>query len=145
MTSLIAHFAPARGYPMNQIIPATAVFVVIVAGVTWASIRYRRDRAPRLHAAVRHLEQRTGLPGWLPAGVAVTTASLVIAVLGFYWDVAVHIDKGRDSGPFGTPAHYPIIFGLLGLALAGVIASVIGSDRDSPTAVRLTRNWSAPV
>jgi hypothetical protein len=145
VTSVIAHFAPARGFPLNQVIPATAVFAVIVAGVTWASIRYRRGRAPRLQAAVQHLEQRTGLPAWLPAGVAVTTGSLVIAVLGFYWDVAVHIDKGRDDGPFGTPAHYPIIVGLLGIALAGVIATVIGSDRRSPTAVRLTRNWSAPV
>jgi hypothetical protein len=130
---------------MNQVIPATAVFAVIVAVVTWASIRYRRGHAPRLQAAVDRLEERTGLPAWLPAGVAVTTASLVIAVLGFYWDVAVHIDKGRDNGPFGTPAHYPIIVGLLGIALAGVISTVIGSDRRSPTAVRLTKSWSAPV
>jgi hypothetical protein len=145
VTSVLAHFAPARGYPLNQVIPATVVFVLIVVGVTWESIRYRKGRATRLLAGVERLQERTGIPGWLPAGVAVTTAGLVVAVLGFYWDVAVHIDKGRDSGPFGTPAHYPIIFGLLGIALAGVIATVIGSDHRSPTAVRLTRTWSAPV
>ena len=77
--------------------------------------------------------------------MAVTSASLIVAAFGFYWDVAVHIDRGRDDGPFGTPAHYPIVFGLLGIALAGVIATVIGSERRSPTAVRLTKNWNAPV
>jgi hypothetical protein len=143
--AIVAHFAPARGFPPSQVIPATIVFAVLVAVVAWASVRYRKGKAPRLQAAVDRLEQRTGLPAWVPVGVVMTAASLLIAAFGFYWDVAVHIDLGRDDGPFGTPAHYPIIVGLVGIALAGVIATVIGSDRSSPTSVRLTRNWSAPV
>ncbi len=145
MTALLAHFAPARGFPPGQVIPATIVFAAIAAGVAWLSVRYRRGRATRVQALVVRIEQRTGLPAWAPVGLVTTTASLVIAVFGFYWDVAVHIDLGRDDGPFGTPAHYWIIVGLVGIALAGVFATVIGADRSSPTSVRLTKSWSAPI
>ena len=31
MTSLLAHFAPARGFPPGQVIPATIVFLAIAA------------------------------------------------------------------------------------------------------------------
>ena len=44
---------------------------------------------------------------------------MIVAVSGFYWDVAKHIDSGRDASPFGTPAHYPILIGLIGIALGG--------------------------
>ncbi|MFL5797700.1 MAG: hypothetical protein ACJ77A_07165 [Actinomycetota bacterium] len=143
--SLIADAAPARGYPPEQVIPATAVFIVIVGVVAFLAVRYRQGRAPRLRAAVERVERRSGMPAWASIGPILTLGSLVVAAFGFYWDVSVHIGKGRDSGPFGTPAHFPIVFGLLGMALAGVIAVVIGADGRSRTSVRLTRNWNAPV
>ena len=31
---------------------------------------------------------------------AVAGGALVMAAFGFYWDVATHIDNGRDPGPF---------------------------------------------
>jgi hypothetical protein len=59
--------------------------------------------------------------------------------------VAKHIDTGRDPGPFGTPAHWPILIGLAGITLGGFLAIVLGSDERSPSAVRLTRGWHAPL
>src|SRR3954454_6793477 len=73
-----------------------------------------------------------------------TTVSLLIAVFGFYWDVAWHIDKGRDQGPFSTPAHYPIIIGLLGIALAGVLAVVHDKD-DHPNGITLRPGWRVSI
>jgi hypothetical protein len=67
-----------------------------------------------------------------------TTLSLLIAVFGFYWDVAWHIDKGRDDGPLSTPAHYPIIIGLVGIAVAGVTSLTLDTD-DHPHGIRLPR------
>ena len=45
---------------------------------------------------------------------------LLTAVLGMYWDISLHIDVGRDPGPLANPAHYFILFGLMGVMAAGV-------------------------
>ncbi|MDP9182884.1 MAG: hypothetical protein M3P04_08950, partial [Actinomycetota bacterium] len=63
--------------------------------------------------------------------------SLLTAGFGFYWDVAVHIDNGRDSNPFGTPAHWPIVIGLCGLVVAGILAVVLDRDTDGGAAIQL--------
>ena len=39
---------------------------------------------------------------------------LLIAVIGFYWDVAWHIDFGRDTKNLFTPPHVMILVGLWG-------------------------------
>jgi hypothetical protein len=75
----------------------------------------------------------------------VAGTSQLIAVFGYYWDVAKHIDTGRDPGPFGTPAHYPILIGLFGIALAGFLAIALGAPKQVPTSVRITSRWHAPL
>ena len=67
-----------------------------------------------------------------------------MAVFGFYWDVATHIDNGRDPGPFANPSHWLIIFGLAGIAFAGVLSILLGCDQ-STTSIRLRRGWHAPL
>jgi hypothetical protein len=71
--------------------------------------------------------------------------SSIRVIYGFYWDVAQHIDNGRDPGPFGTAAHYPILFGLGGIALGGLLAIVIGTGRPTSTSIALGRDWDAPL
>jgi hypothetical protein len=72
-------------------------------------------------------------------------ATLICALFGFIWDVSLHIGKGRDPGPLANPAHYFILFGLFVLFVAGCLACVLPYDKPSPGAVRITRNWYAPV
>lgn len=76
-------------------------------------------------------ERVSGLPGWaaVPAGIA--GISLLIAVFGFYWDVATHIDNGRDPGPFANPSHWFILIGLIGIAVAGYVS--LPRDRGGPS------------
>src|SRR3954451_25314198 len=125
MDLLAAGFAPARGFPPNQVIPASIVAIAIAAAVAIGAVRYRQGRFAALGRVADAAGARSGLPGWAALPSLVTAVSLLIAVFGFYWDVAWHIDKGRDDGPFGTPAHYFIIAGLLGIALAGVLSVVL--------------------
>ena len=109
-----------------------------------------RQAAPGApHPLARRLasfsERVSGLPRWSSLPSAVGGSALMLALAGFWWDVATHIDKGRDQGPFGTAAHWPIMLGLAGIALAGYLAVILGCPDDEPTAVRLRGGWSAPL
>lgn len=141
---LAAGFAPARGFPPNQVIPATIVALLLTAGVVYGAVRYRQGRFAALDRMAARVEQRSGLPRWASVPMVVTSVSLIIAVFGFYWDVAWHIDKGRDDGPFSTPAHYPIIIGLVGIAIAGVLAVVLDRD-DHPSGIKLRPGWRVSI
>ena len=90
-------------------------------------------------------ERASGLPRWAALPAAIGGAALLLALFGFWWDVATHIDQGRDNGPFGAAAHWPILLGLGGVALAGFLAIVLGCDEGEPTAVRLRGGWSVPL
>jgi hypothetical protein len=67
------------------------------------------------------LRRLTGFPGWTMAGALTGLLMLLIAVIGFYWDVAWHIDYGRDENVL-TPPHVMILVGLGGLTVAGSFA-----------------------
>ncbi|MEA2971593.1 MAG: hypothetical protein QOG82_51 [Actinomycetota bacterium] len=66
------------------------------------------------------LRRLTGFPGWAMAGVLSGLLFLLILVIGFYWDVAWHIDNGRDTQLF-TPSHAMILVGLGGLVYAAFL------------------------
>ncbi len=68
------------------------------------------------------LERITGLPAWSSGGIGVGLFALIVAVIGFYWDVAWHIEFGRDLFIF-TPAHMMIVVGL-GLIVAAALTSI---------------------
>ncbi len=91
------------------------------------------------------LERFTGYPGWSMAGVLSGLIMLLIAMIGFYWDVAWHIDNGRDQQLF-TPSHVMILVGLGGLIYAAGIAVLFASIEKAPTALKfgfLHVPWSA--
>ncbi|HUQ62749.1 MAG TPA: hypothetical protein VM121_03220 [Acidimicrobiales bacterium] len=82
------------------------------------------------------LERVTGFPGWSMAGALTGLMALLIAVIGFYWDVAWHFDNGRDKELF-TPSHTMILVGLGGLLFAAFIATVFASLEEARTGVRI--------
>ena len=141
---LSAGIAPARGFPPSQVIPATIVAVLLTVAVAYGAWRYRQGRFAALDRVADAAAARSGLHPWAALPSLMTAGSLLIAVFGFYWDVAWHIDKGRDNGPFGTPAHYFIIVGLLGIALAGLTSVVLDKD-DHPSGVRLRPGWRVSI
>jgi hypothetical protein len=91
------------------------------------------------------LQRITGYPGWAMAGTLSGLIMLLIVVIGFYWDVAWHIDNGRDQELF-TPSHVMILVGLGGLLYAAGIAVLFASIEKAQTAMRwgfLHVPWSA--
>jgi hypothetical protein len=136
---------PARGAPLTDVAAGTIAATLVTAAVVWTSIAHRSGRIRWLGRLAGFSERVSGLPGWAALPAAVTGGSLVIAVFGYYWDVAKHIDTGRDPGPFGTAAHYPILIGLFGITLGGFLAVTLGCGDGVPTSVRLARGWRAPL
>ena len=131
---------PAKGARLGDIVWGTGVAALLTLLAVWAGVVHRRRGLPALQRLGAFSARVSGLPSWaaLPAGVA--GGALLLAVFGFYWDVAKHIDTGRDPSPFGTPAHYPILAGLAGIALAGYLSIIMGAPR-SATSLRITRDW----
>ena len=143
---LAAAAPPAGGAPLSQVIGATVAGMLLTAALLIGGMRYRAGRLPVLDQIARPFTWLLGVPAWASLPVALATGSLILAGTGFYWDVAVHIDRGRDPGPFGTPAHYPILIGLFGTFAAGWLALAMARGDDAGrTGVRLTPTWVVPT
>ncbi|MGH2752390.1 MAG: hypothetical protein ACRDK3_16200 [Actinomycetota bacterium] len=140
----LAHADPAAGAPLGELVPAAIVGAVIVAALVAFGVAHRSGKTSLLTRTGAFAERVSGLPPWAGVGASVTALSLLVAVFGFYWDVATHIDNGRDPGPFANPSHFLIIGGLAGIALAGVLACLLGS-RPTSTSVCLRAGWEVPL
>jgi hypothetical protein len=77
------------------------------------------------------LRRLSALPPWASGGIAVGAWTLTVAVIGFIWDVAWHIDFGRDRQLF-TSAHTLILTGLLGIGAAGVASIGLATVERAP-------------
>ena len=137
--------SPSGGVPTEDLIPAAIVGTILVSLVAVFGWAHRAGKTRALTGAANFTGRLTGLPGFAALPVALVGGSLLIAVFGFYWDVATHIDNGRDPGPFANPSHWLIIIGLLGIALAGVLCLLIGVDEDHPTGIRIREGWHVPI
>ena len=146
MLATVAASEPAGGAELSQVIIATAGATVGMIVLFALALSHRSGRGQMLGRCAAMGERLSGLPGWaaLPSGIA--AISLQVALLGMYWDIALHIDDGRDAGPLANPAHYLILFGLFGVFAAGVIGMALPRDEmPGPRPVRLAGDWHAPV
>ncbi|OBI19602.1 hypothetical protein A5712_19100 [Mycobacterium sp. E2327] len=137
--------APARGAGLNQVIGLSIAAVVIGAAMLWIGYAHRTHRIEWLTRIADKMGEKFHRPNWVALPVLIFTTFIICALFGFIWDVSWHIGNGRDPGPLANPAHYFIIIGLFGIFVAGMLAIVLPFDRPGPAAVRITRNWYAPV
>ena len=136
---------PAGGAALDQVIIATAAALVLTTGLLVLGLGHRSGRVPLLGRLAAFSERASGLPGWTALPAAVATGALLVALVGFLWDVSIHIDTGRDEGPLANPSHYLILGGLFGIFTAGFFACVLPLERPSASAVRVTGGWHAPL
>ncbi|MEV3960640.1 hypothetical protein AB0M34_07010 [Nocardia sp. NPDC050193] len=119
---------------------------VIALGLLWIGYLHRNRRITWLQRLADRLGRVFNRPGWVALPLAMFLATILTALLGFIWDVSLHIGNGRDEGPLANPAHYFILAGLFFLFTAGMAAIVLPLDgKPGPAAVRITRTWYAPV
>jgi hypothetical protein len=136
---------PAGGGETSQVVFGT-IGAVIVTGAMFALVlAHRSGRTTLLARAGALAERQTGLPAWCAVPLTVLSSFLIVAVFGMYWDIATHIDSGRDPGPFANTSHYFILAGLFGIFGAGLIAIFMPDRRPSRSAVRIPGGWDAPL
>ena len=136
---------PAGGAALDQVILATAGAMLLTGGLLFFGLGHRSGKVPWLGRLARFAERASGLPGWAALPAAIAAGALILAFIGFLWDVSIHIDKGRDEGPLANPSHYLILGGLFGIFTAGFVACVLPLEKPSRSAVRLTDGWHAPL
>ncbi|WP_245666958.1 hypothetical protein [Actinomadura latina] len=139
---------PAGGAALDQILIAStgaAALTAVLLVFGWGHRTGRITALSRLAALAQRGAGR-GVPGWAALPLQVAMVSLLIALLGMYWDISLHISHGRDEGPLANIAHYPILIGLFGIFTAGVLAVVLPKgERPGAASVRITRDWHAPA
>ena len=131
MTPLLAHVT-GTGLDDWAIV---AVPLLGLLAITAALARPNGGRSVLARISDR-LEKVTGIAGWAAATIGIGLGALSIAVIGFYWDVAWHIDLGRDKELF-TPAHDMILLGLLLIPVAAGAAIVLASVTRAETRLRV--------
>ncbi len=137
---------PAGGAAIGEVVLATGMALVVTAVALIIVVGHRSGRVAFVGKLAAYSERVTGVPGWASLPLAFVGGSLLVAVIGMYWDISLHIDNGRDPGPLANPAHYLILFGLFGIFVAGLLAMSLPKDgKPSATSVRLQNDWYAPL
>jgi len=142
---VLANGEPAGGAALAEILWASGAGAALGVGLILLGWAHRAGRTSVVERSGAVAARVVGLPPWAALPAAIAGAALLVAVFGFYWDVATHIDDGRDPGPFANPAHYLIIIGLLGIAVAGYAGVILGTDRKARSAIRVRPGWNVPV
>ena len=142
-----AETTPAGGAALDQVIGLSIAATLVTAVLLVIAWQHRTHRIEWFNNAGERLGGTLGSPGWVAIPIAFVATSLIVALLGFLWDVSLHAGRGRDAGPLANPAHYLILYGLFALFIAGMAAIVYPRDGVKPgiASVRITRHWYAPV
>ena len=137
--------APAGGAAATEVLVGGLVSAAIMTAVVVLGLAHRSGRTQILDRFAAQLKRVFALPGWALVPIAIALPAFALAGFGFVWDVSIHIDQGRDTGPFGTPAHYFMLAGIYGFVAAGFIAIAMPREEPKGSWIRIAHNWYAPV
>lgn len=143
-----ADAAGTGGAPLFQVVLTALIMAGFLAPALMMMAGERAGRTTRLGWLADRASTWTGLPRWVGLPSLLLSGSLLAAGVGVYWDVPYHVDLGRDQGPLANPAHYLILFGLLGVFTSGLLSCGLAADPLPRHTMRLRlgrHRWRAPL
>jgi len=141
-----AEAAPsAGGAPIDQVAIVGAFTALVYGVVLWVILRERAGKQTVVGRLADFAAKVDGGPRWFMLPTLTATGGALAAATGVYWDVSLHIAKGRDEGPLANPAHYFIFLGLMLIFAGGALGMALRDDRMPRRTLRLTRRWNAPL
>src|SRR3954447_26285247 len=145
MNFLTAAANPAGGAATQDIVLATGGAMILTTLVVVTGVLYRSGKVGWLQKLAGFSERQWGVPAWVALPGEIASVSLIVALLGMYWDISLHIDQGRDQGPLANPAHYLILFGLFGVFVSGFLAIIMGDHRGGSSMIQRASTWKIPI
>ena len=136
---------PAGGAAVSEIVIAFGMSLAVLVPVAWFLLRERTGKATVIGRLADWVGAKEGLPRWVALPSYLTIITLLTAGFGVWWDVATHMQRGRDEGPLANPSHYPIFLAILGFFSAGLISMGLAKGRLPERTFRITRSWRAPM
>jgi hypothetical protein len=136
--------APAGGAAASEIFIAAGIAAVYFGITGWVLLRERTGHPTLIGRGAARLGERVGLPVWAVVPSLGLLPVWLLAGFGVYWDVPIHMQKGRDEGPLANPSHYPIYLVLLFLACMGVGIMALARTPLPKHTLRLAPGWRVP-
>jgi hypothetical protein len=137
---------PAGGATAGQVLLGALASAIISGTLLYLGLGHRAGRIKLLEQAGRITGRVTGLPPWAAVPLALALPAFALAGFGFVWDVSIHVDNGRDTGPFGTPAHFFMLAGIFTFLASGWFAVAMPKATERGASwIRLSRDWHAPA
>lgn len=84
----------------------------------------------------------TGMPAWAAGTYVIALGAVLMAVSGFFWDVAWHVSIGRDEFLL-SPPHVHLLLGTTGFGVAGAVGVYVATRTDAATGWQI-RRWRVP-
>jgi hypothetical protein len=138
-------FAVQTARPLEWLFLVGA-FVLLGAGILFLRSQGKRSYARGIEAVAQEIdsgaERTTEVAAWASTAVLTGIWALLVAFIGFVWDVGWHADAGRDRELFTVP-HMMILIGLGGIAAAALISIWSATRNKANTGWRLGR-WHLP-
>jgi len=121
-------------------------FVLLGAGILFLRSQGKRSAAGGIEAIAQEVdsgaEHTTEVAAWASTAVLTGIWALLVAFIGFVWDVGWHADAGRDRELFTVP-HVLILLGLGGIAAAALVSVWSATRNQVDTGWRRGR-WHIP-
>src|SRR6187200_411629 len=108
------------GAAIGQVIGMTVVAVVIGALLCWLGYMHRTRKITWVNSVAEYAGRKFKRAPWVAVPMALFIGTLICALFGFIWDVSLHIG-------------------------AGCAAIVLPYEKPGPFAIRITKDWYAPV
>lgn len=132
--------------PLGQVLPAMAIMTA-TAALLMALYLGREGGSLAHRLPIQRWGRRTiaGLPAWAVVPALLGFAGATVIQFAFFWDASLHLNKGREDGPFPNGGHWFILVGINLVLVAGWTSICMSSGRPSRASVRIREGWYAPA